>query len=278
MKQTLFFTATLLSLAFYSCEKDRGINLFSLQQDMDLGDSLSVTIGKDPTQYPVLQRSTDINSNAYKAYTYIDGMMADILKSDKLKYGKTFEWEVTIINADVMNAFAAPGGKLYFYTGLIKYLDDAASLAGVMGHEMAHADLRHSTQVMTKAYGFEMLLSILMGDNPSQMEQLASNLALGLGNLKFSRDNEYDADRYSMYYLASTKYAPLGIKAFFEKLQNEGKTGTTFEWLSTHPSDQNRINNADKTYAEDKDLKTLMTGRTYDRYADEYTAFKALLP
>jgi beta-barrel assembly-enhancing protease len=276
MKRILFFASTILSVAFFGCGEDRGVNFFSVQQDKDLGDSLAFTLAANPTEYPIWKRST--NENSEKAYAYLEGMMEDILKSEKFKYGSTFEWEITIINKDVMNAFAAPGGKLYFYTGLLKYLDDAASLAGVLGHEMAHADLRHSTQVMTKQYGFQLLLSILMGENQSQMEQLAADLALGVGSLKFSRDNEYDADRYSMYYLAVTKYEPLGIKSFFEKMLKEGKTSDTFIWLSTHPSDQQRIDNANKVYTTDSYLKSKMAGKTYDVHASEYATFKSWLP
>lgn len=273
MKKNVFLFAAMAAIVFTSCEKDRGLNLFSVEQDMAFGDSLSYTIAKSPTEYPVLSRTANP-----QAYAYVDNMMDLILQSDKFKYGSKFDWEVTIINADVMNAFAAPGGKLYFYTGLIKYLDDAASFAGVMGHEMAHADLRHSTQVMTKQYGFELLLTILMGENQTAMEQLAANMALGLGGLKFSRDNEYDADRYSMYYLATTKYEPLGISSFFEKMLKEGKTSDNFTWLSTHPSDQQRVDKVKDVYANDSDLKSLMKGRTYDRGQAEFEAFQALLP
>lgn len=274
MKKLVFGALALMVLAFAGCDKDRGFNLFTVEQDKSFGDSLEVSVNNNPAEYPVLPR----NSANAQAYAYIDQMFNDILASEKFKYKTEFNWEINIINADVMNAFAAPGGKLYFYTGLIKYLDDAASLAGVMGHEMAHADLRHSTQVMTKAYGFELLLSILMGQSQSDMEMILGQLASGAAQLKFSRDNEYDADRYSMYYLASTKYEPLGITSFFEKLKAEGKSAATFTWLSTHPSDDDRIAAAKKVYSSDSYLTKKMAGKSYGKYADEYAAFKAKLP
>lgn len=258
-------------LTFTSCG-DRGVNFFSVDQDMELGESLVAEIKSDPATYPILPEATNP-----QAYAYIRGMMDDILKSDKFKYRDRFDWEIYIINQDVLNAFAAPGGKLYFYTGLINYLDDAASLAGVMGHEMAHADLRHSTQQMTKVYGFDLLLSIILGQNASELTNVAKDMALGLGQLKFSRDNEYDADKYSMYYLASTKYQPKGITSFFVKMLAEEKNESNFTWLSTHPSDQDRIDAANKVFTSDGELKTLMSGKTYGTYQQEFISFKALL-
>jgi predicted Zn-dependent protease len=169
-----------------------------------------------------------------------------------------------------MNAFAVPGGRLYFYTGLIKYLDDAASFAGVLGHEMAHVDLRHSTKTMTDLYGFSFLVSLLLGDNSSELSQIAGDLATGAAGLKFSRDHEYDADRYSMYYLSETKYHPKGIASFFIKLQEEGQTAATFEFLSTHPSDQNRIDDINSVWDNDSYIEEKSVGKSYDYYEQEY--------
>ena len=273
MKSTLLFGLLICSIAFNSCSKDRGINIFTVSQDMEFGNSLVQTIDADPTNYPVLDRSTNL-----KAYEYIEQMMADILKSNEFKYGDRFEWEVFIIDKDVINAFAAPGGKMYFYTGLIKYLEDGATMAGVMGHEMAHADLRHSTQQMTKLYGLEFMLNAILGQDKSQMTQIASDLALGVVGLKFSKDNEYDADRYSMYYLATTgkRYDPKGITAFFTKMINAGSDSKTPEWLRTHPSDQNRIDAANEIYNSDDKLKGLMGSKTYSTNKEDFLAFQAL--
>lgn len=254
-----------LAITIVSCEKDRGINLFSVSQDIEFGRIMDSTINADRTEFPIL----DPNQYA-DVYTYINGMMEDILESEKIKYKTQFPWQVTIINKDVMNAFAVPGGKLYFYTGLIKYLDDAASLAGILAHEIAHIDLRHSTKTLTDLYGFSLLVSLLLGDNSSQLAQIAGDLATGAAGLKFSRNHEYDADRYSMYYLSTTKYHPKGIESFFVKLQDEGKTAATFEFLSTHPSDQNRIDQINSVWETDSYLTGKASGKTYDYFKQEF--------
>lgn len=261
----LTFTSVLLSILVLSCDKDRGVNLFSISQDIEFGQIMDSTIKADPAEYPILDpvQYADV-------YTYVNSMMNQILESEKIKYKDEFEWQITIINKDVMNAFAVPGGRLYFYTGLIKYLDDAASFAGVLGHEMAHVDLRHSTRTMTDLYGFSLLVSLLVGDNSSKLAQIAGDLATGAAGLKFSREHEYDADRYSMYYLSETKYHPKGISSFFVKLQDEGQTAETFEFLSTHPSDQNRIDEIASVWENDSYIQEKSSGKAYNYYEEEY--------
>ncbi|MBN2486618.1 MAG: M48 family metalloprotease [Bacteroidales bacterium] len=267
MKHSHFFAALIVfcAITFTSCDKDRGVNLFSLSQDIEFGRVMDSTIKADPVEYPILDPVQYAD-----AYTYVNTMMQQILESEKIKYKTEFEWEITLINKDVMNAFAVPGGRLYFYTGLIKYLDDAASFAGVLGHEMAHVDLRHSTKTLTDLYGFSFLVSLLIGNNSSQLAQIAGDMATGAAGLKFSRNHEYDADKYSMYYLSETKYHPKGIASFFIKLQDEGHTGSTFEFLSTHPSDQKRIDNIGQVWENDSYLKEKSSGKAYDYFEQEY--------
>jgi beta-barrel assembly-enhancing protease len=270
LKNLIFIT--LISISFYGCKKDNDgilsdLNLFPLSKDIELGETMDSIIKADPAQYPILDPATNA-----AAYQFINSMFQKILQSDEFDHRDDFDWKITIINNNsVLNAFAVPGGKLYFYTGIIKYVDDAATLAGVVAHEMAHADRRHSTQQMTKAVGVNVLLSILLGNDKSQLAQLAGELAGGLAELKFSRDDEYEADSYSVKYLADTDYNPVGIKSFFEKLRAEGQTAATFEFLSTHPDDENRINNINDVWAS-------IGSPTGSDYAEEYATFKSLLP
>ena len=152
------------------------------------------------------------------------------------------------------------------YTGLAKYLDQADHLAGVLGHEIAHADQRHSTQQMTQSYGINTLISIVSGNNPGMLAQLA----VGLTSLKFSRNHEKDADNHSVDYLCDTKFASNGAAAFFEKLlQQGGSSGPAF--LSTHPNPGNRVQAIN---ARAKELKCSLTAKPNAGYA----AFKASLP
>ncbi len=143
-----------------------------------------------------------------------------------LKYADKFDWKVDIIKNDsVLNAFCAPGGYICVYTGIIKFLDNEAQFAGVLGHEMAHADRRHSTDQLTKAYGIQLLLGIVLGNNQSQLAQIAADLAAGVATLAFSRDAEYESDEYSVKYLYNTAYDARGVRGLFS--QNGWKPSAT---------------------------------------------------
>ncbi len=239
----ILWLASLVLVVFSCKDKDDDSEggglpvLLPLQNDIDLGLQVSQEIAANPAEYPILDPT-----EYPEAYAYLQGITDEILNSGKLKYKDQFAWDIHIIHDDeVLNAFATPGGYIYVYTGLIKYLDQEDDLAGVMGHELAHADQRHSMQQMQKAYGTQLILNILLGSNPSKLTELAGALAGNLSTLAFSRDNETDADENSVIYLAETKYACNGAASFFQKLLDSGQAGGTPKFLSTHPSPDSRV-------------------------------------
>ncbi|MES2765083.1 MAG: M48 family metalloprotease, partial [Bacteroidota bacterium] len=178
-----------------------GFNLVSLDEEVQLGQQLDQEIRNNPAQYPILNNAA--------ATSYLQNMANTILQSDEIKYRGKFPYTVTIIRDDkTVNAFATPGGYIYVYTGLIKMLDNEASMAGVMGHEIAHSEERHGTEAMSKQYGAQMLLGILLGNNPGQLTQIAGNLVTGLAVLKNGRDAETEADELSFRYLQDTPWYP----------------------------------------------------------------------
>ncbi len=250
MKQPYLLLIVLLS--FSSCATLNQINLFSVEDDKTFGNQMYAQIQGDTKEYPLL------DSVKYAdAYKNVRRIFNTILSSGQVEHAKDFDWSVQIIDADVLNAFACPGGKLYVYKGLIKYLDNEAQLAGVMGHEMAHAACRHSTEQMTKQYGISTISSMLLGQNPDMYLQIAAQLAGNVGGLAFSRTDEYEADSQAVIYLSHTEYNPLGVAGFFEKMQAEqtGNSGKTPEWLSTHPKDENRIKNIKEVWEKNGSKK-----------------------
>lgn len=206
--------------------------LFPVEYDIQLGSQLRDEINANPDQYPIL------DSTQYpEAYGHLYRLRDTILNTGLVVHEHDFAWELKIINDDnTLNAFAAPGGFIYVYTGLIKYLESEDELAGVMGHEMAHADRRHSVNQMIEAYGVQLLVDIVLGDNQSQLTEIAE----GLVSLKNSRADESDADEYSVRYLCETEYNAAGAAGFFEKITAEGGSSVP-EFLSTHPSPENRV-------------------------------------
>lgn len=255
------------SILQHSCKKDEDdpspFNIFTVQDDMDFGAQFSQEIENNPQDYPLLKES-----EYPEAYEHIYRIRDSILNTGMVNFDDTFVWEIKIINDSILNAFAVPGGYLYFYTGIIKYLDNEAQFTGVMAHEIAHVAMRHSTNQLTKVYGIQVLLELLLGQNSGLMAEIASGLATGLSSLAFSRDHEYEADEYAVRYLYATSYDARGIAGFFEKM--ESSPGVP-EFLSTHPSPENRIDEIYNTWQE-------LGGKEGHLYVSGYNEFKNSLP
>lgn len=213
------------------CE-DGALNIFTLEDDRELGAKLDKEIESNPQDYPLLDPGQYPD-----AYDHLTRIRDEILDSGEVELKNEFDWEVHIIDDDeTLNAFAAPGGYIYVYTGLLRYLDAEDHFAGVLGHEIAHADRRHGTQQLTQAYGVSALIGLILGKNPG----LAAEIAASLTQMSFSREHEAEADEYSVYYLCETMYAADGAAGFFIKLEEEGGVDIP-EFLSTHPSGEHRI-------------------------------------
>jgi predicted Zn-dependent protease len=160
---------------------------------------------------------------------------------------------------------------MYFYTGIIKFLDNEAQFAGVMAHEMAHCDRRHSTDNMTKQYGFSMMMAMLLGNNPGQLAQIAAGMAQGLTSLAFSRQNEYEADEYAVRFLNETTYHPPALGDFFQKMEGQKTANYTPTFLKTHPSPEDRLEKINETWVKLGSKQ----GQTYEA---RYQEFKNSLP
>jgi predicted Zn-dependent protease len=235
--------------------------LMSINQDLQMGLSSVQQIESDPNNYPILD-----SANNPIAYGHIYRIRNIILNSNKVYYKDEFPWRIRIIKDDnTLNAFCTPGGYIYVYTGLIKYLDNEMQLAGVMGHEIAHADRRHSANQILKQYGVEALIQIFTSGNTQQIAQIGAQLLA----LKFSRTDETEADDYSVRYLLGTEYDPQGAKYFFQKISG---SATIPEFLSTHPNPDNRVLNIEETW------KCLGSGGNTGTFDARYIEFKNSLP
>lgn len=214
------------------------LNIFPVAQDKQLGAQFDAEIRANPREYPILNNAS--------ARAYVQGIVDRLVQSPEVKYRGTFAYKAEIIHDDkTINAFCTPGGYIYVYTGLIKMLDNEAALAGVIGHEIAHAERRHSTGRMTKQLGVQVLMDLALGNNSNRNVQLAANAFAGLGLLKNSRDDEMESDEYSFKYMRSTTWYPGAINFFFDKVKGRG--GSDLErLLSTHPLPQNRIDATNK--------------------------------
>jgi len=262
-------TLNLLSIAIViltiaSCNKDdKSINIFSIEDDKTLGAQMEAEISSRPSEFPILDKTAYASS-----YTYLEEMKTRILSTGKVYYKDAFIWKLYIIKNDsTLNAFCTPGGYIYIYTGLIKYLNESSHLAGVLGHEMAHADRRHSTDQMTKQYGLSLLFDIVFGNN----NQAISDIVAGISALQFSKADETEADEYSVIYLCPTNYKGNGAAGFFQQLIDDGNN-CAGAFFSTHPCPDNRVENINLKNIE---LACIGDG-TYAGMT--YADFKASLP
>lgn len=210
---------------------ENAVNLFTLQDDLALGEQVRSEIESDSSGMELL------DSTKYsKIYEYLYGIRDSLLNSGQVRYKKEFPWRIRVIKDDsTLNAFCAPGGYIYIYTGILKYLDAEDQLAGVLGHEMGHADLRHSTRQLTKMYGVQTIISLIAGDR-----ELVKQVTSSLIGLSFSRTHEKEADECSVKYLCPTGYNSDAGALFFEKISKEDGVRPP-EILSTHPDPGNRI-------------------------------------
>jgi len=266
-QKLLGLSLLLFILVLSGCRKDnddRGLNIFSIDDDIMLGEQVQNEIENSDDfivlseqQYPV-------------AYGHINRVMDDILATGHIKNADVFDWRVKIVQNDtILNAFCAPGGYIVFYTGLIKFLDSESDFAGVMGHEMCHADNRHVTDQLTTQYGLSALISLLLGEEDPG---LITEIAAGLAFLSFSRKKESEADLNSVKYLCDTEWHANGAAGFFQKLIDLGQAASIPQFLSTHPNPDNRV---EAINAEADLLSECMSGNDFDA---RYTEFKNSLP
>jgi predicted Zn-dependent protease len=208
------------------------INGFSIEDDLKMGKKLYDEIHTS-SDYNVVSRETNM-----KLYDDIEKIKQTILNNGDFRYKDKFEWKITILNEDkTINAFCAPGGYIFIYTGILKYLDNEAEFAGVLAHEMGHAERRHGTRQMTKIYGIQMLLDFLLrGENSDSFKQIIG----GLLTLRYSRSYEREADECSVRYLCGTSYQADGAAGFFKKIADEHGEKAN-ELLRTHPDPKERI-------------------------------------
>ncbi|NHZ89830.1 M48 family metalloprotease [Massilia sp. CCM 8733] len=157
---------------------------------------------------------------------------------------KDWKWELALIDAPILNATCAPGGKITFYTGLIRKLkltDD--EIAMIMGHEIAHALREHGRERMSQAKatgGLAALASVLAPTKGLQVA-VASEASHYLFTLPNSRQNETEADTIGLELAARAGYNPKAAMSVWEKMAAEGGGAGNAEFLSTHPADSTRI-------------------------------------
>lgn len=164
-------------------------------------------------------------------------------------------WKFTLLNSDVINAFALPGGKVFVSQGLAVEMTNEAELAGVLGHEIGHVTARHINDQVAKQTGFQAIATaagVALGGESAAVQE-AAGYAINVGGqsvlLKFGRDQESEADALGMRYMSKNFYDPKGQLQVMQILDRIAGAGGGSEFFSTHPLPKTRIERISKLLA-----------------------------
>jgi predicted Zn-dependent protease len=159
---------------------------------------------------------------------------------------KEVHFSLTVVKDDSVNAFALPAGYVFVNTGLLSFIKSDGELAGILGHEIAHVDRRHSMKAIYRAVGFSIVLSLLLNNNDDvrhkeQMAQIAG-ISMSLAQLGYSREDEFEADRHGVEIMEKAGYNKKDILNFWRRFERQnGDSSKTLKILATHPPTNERI-------------------------------------
>ncbi|HXZ12539.1 MAG TPA: M48 family metallopeptidase [Candidatus Sulfotelmatobacter sp.] len=218
----------------------KGLNFYSIEHEIALGKQLAQEVDRQAkfVDDPVVVE-------------YVNRVGQNLVRNSDAQVPFT----IKVIDSDVVNAFALPGGFFYVNSGLILHADEESELAGVMAHEIAHVCARHGTKNATKGDIVQLASIPAMIFIPYSWAGYAiyqgMNFAIPLTFLKFSRDAEREADFLGLQYMYKAGYDPNSFVAFFEKVQalEKKQPGTIPKVFATHPPTPDRIEAAQKEIA-----------------------------
>ncbi|MDY6241712.1 MAG: M48 family metallopeptidase [Prevotella sp.] len=195
-------------------------------------------VSTDATKTAMVKRVGQRLASAVETYLRNNGMASEI---------QNFSWEFNLVQNKEANAFCMPGGKIVVYEGLLPYTQNEASLAIVLGHEIAHAVAKHSAEQMSKQirqqYGTQILGTVLnsaVGNGVGDVASAIAQQGFSFANLKYSRDNESEADHIGLIFAAMAGYDPEQAIPFWQRMAS-GSSSNQSDIFSDHPSDAKRI-------------------------------------
>lgn len=256
MNRTLKALASVLcALALAGCStvpitKRKSLNLVSDAQVLSMSQTQYTSFVRKAQGQGVLLQDPRVMDIAHRLIRSADAYMR---QHNMHSLRKSMHWEVNVVNNSQVNAFCMPGGKIVVYSGLVRMLgarsvQTDAEIAAVLGHEISHALARHSNERLSNAMLQNMgsnILGTIIGANVPGLERVF-NMAYGLGMqafvaLPFGRKQEYEADQMGLVLMALAGYDPRHAVTLWQKMARSSGGGNSNEFLSTHPSEQNRI-------------------------------------
>lgn len=257
-KTWTLFPLIALGMLFMNCSCDffgtAGGLIIPESKEAQLGASFDSTLRHTDSgraEFPIFDAKGDPARQAF--VDYVAGVAkqveAQIPAKDRPEaYGFTY----TIIDKDVENAFAVPGGYVYIYTGIISKMEDEAELAGVLGHEIAHVTWHHYRDALAKTAGMGLLIDVLLGDDAGQLAQVVAGSLFQIAALKVTRSNESEADFHGTLYSGGADRNPRGIAKYFARVKDMG-----FSWISSHPGPGDRVQTVNAQVDANPSLKAI---------------------
>lgn len=259
LKSLLLAALTALTLA--SCGTASKVPVTGRVHRLSVSDEqvLSLSNSQYKDYMASAQKSTDANATALvkrvgqRLATAVETYLRDNGFANELQY---FSWEFNLVKDNAVNAFCMPGGKIVVYEGLLPVTQDEASLAIVLGHEIAHAVAKHSAEQISKKYNQSQftqlggaILSSAVGEGAAQVATAMASIGLQFANAHYSRENESEADHMGLVFAAMAGYDPATAVSFWQRMSAASGGGST-SYLSSHPSDAKRITDIQKWLPE----------------------------
>ena len=255
MKKLKFLVMSAVAALLVSCGTTSTVPITGRKQNLMVSDgemlSLSTQqyqefmktakLSTDATKTAMVKRVGQNLANAVVSYLNANGMQNDV---------QNYKWQFNLVADKQANAWCMPGGLIVVYEGILPITQDEASLAIVLGHEIAHAVARHSAEQMStqikQQYGVQGLGALAgalgVGNNTLAIGQAVAGMGLNLANLKYSRSHESEADYMGLIFAAMAGYDPQAAVTFWQRMASASNSNTA-EFLSDHPSDATRIKN-----------------------------------
>jgi metalloendopeptidase OMA1, mitochondrial len=237
----------------YTGEKVLIDGSISIDQEKAMGlqayeDILSKERPVDPNSQ-IAQQVREIAKRLIAKVPEVEAQMAADSGNQPNRSWETFEWDVNVIQSDQANAFCLPGGKMAVYTGLIPVAQNADAVAVVMGHEIAHALLRHGAQRMSqqKLGQLGQMAGAMSGMDPQSQQMMQAAMGYGF-MLPYARKHETQADAVGLMLAAAACFDPQQSVPLWERMSEASGGRAPAEFSSTHPSPETRI----------RDLQALM--------------------
>lgn len=254
MRKVKFMLMALVAAIVMSCGTTRTVPITGRKQNILVSDEQVLSLSNK--EYSDYMKSAKLSTNS--ANTAMVKRVGQRLATAVEKYlnehglqaeTKEYSWEFNLVQDQSVNAFCMPGGKIVVYEGLLPVTKDEASLAIVLGHEIAHAVAKHSAEQMSKQiknqYGTEILGQVLnaagVSSSTTQLAQIIAQKGLQFRSLKYSRDNESEADRMGLIFAAMAGYDPNVAVSFWQRMAQMTGNSNQSDVFSDHPSDAKRI-------------------------------------